>query len=135
MSPVQPHSRASTVLVVEDDPEIREVLRWLLEHEALGTETAADGQKALDQATSIRSKLAGDAMRVSMGVLNGRSKPQRSLCIAALDKRLPVLICGLDLVDHASRVSQTHVEWIVRTEIDALWPKRLHQVVESRLAV
>ena len=36
------------VLVVDDDPEIRQALRFLLEHDGYGVHEAANGQRALD---------------------------------------------------------------------------------------
>src|SRR3954453_3820391 len=38
------------ILVVDDDPEIRDVVRWLLEDEGWTVETASDGRDALEQA-------------------------------------------------------------------------------------
>ncbi len=40
------------VLVVEDDPTIREVVVRYLEHEGLGVDAVADGETALRQAQS-----------------------------------------------------------------------------------
>ncbi len=45
------------VLVVDDDPEIREVVSWLLEDEGIAVETASDGPRALDCATRERPAL------------------------------------------------------------------------------
>ena len=49
--------REARVLVVDDDPEIREVVSWLLEDEGLAVETASDGPRALDCATRERPAL------------------------------------------------------------------------------
>ncbi len=57
MMPTKLASEAARVLVVDDDPEIREVVTWLLEDEGLAVETAADGQRALDCATRQRPAL------------------------------------------------------------------------------
>ena len=38
------------VLVVDDDPGVRQMIRWALEDEGLAVETAQDGQEALDRA-------------------------------------------------------------------------------------
>jgi len=54
----QPCEHLNTVvLVVDDDPEIRDLVRWLLEDEGWTVETAADGRAALDQATRARPAL------------------------------------------------------------------------------
>ena len=50
-------AEASRVLVVDDDPEIRDVVTWLLEDEGLPVETAGDGRRALDCATRARPAL------------------------------------------------------------------------------
>jgi CheY-like chemotaxis protein len=57
-SVVQTGERSSTVvLVVDDDPEIRDVVRWLLEDEGWTVETASDGRDALQRATRARPAL------------------------------------------------------------------------------
>jgi two-component system chemotaxis response regulator CheY len=57
----QPHSGGTPevppILVVDDDPQLRGVIRLALEEEGLVVETAADGRQALDQATSRRPRL------------------------------------------------------------------------------
>ena len=47
----------AVVLVVDDDPEIRDVVRWLLEDEGWTVETASDGRDALERATRARPAL------------------------------------------------------------------------------
>ena len=47
----------SPILVVDDDPRMRHVIRSTLEEEGLAVETAADGPQALAQATRIRPRL------------------------------------------------------------------------------
>jgi DNA-binding response OmpR family regulator len=52
------HSRpAPLILLVEDQPEIRDAVRWLLEDEGFAVETAGDGQAALAQLTQLRPAL------------------------------------------------------------------------------
>jgi CheY-like chemotaxis protein len=46
-------TRERVVLVVDDDEDIRESLRELLEEEGFRVETAADGQEALERLHSI----------------------------------------------------------------------------------
>jgi len=56
--PAQSGEQVGTVvLVVDDDPEIRDVVRWLLEDEGWTVETASDGRDALEQATRVRPAL------------------------------------------------------------------------------
>jgi DNA-binding response OmpR family regulator len=56
--PNEPTARlGAIVLVVDDDPEIRDVVRWLLEDEGWTVETASDGRDALERATRARPAL------------------------------------------------------------------------------
>ncbi len=48
---------APLILLVEDQPEIRDAVRWLLEDEGFAVETAGDGQAALAQLTQLRPAL------------------------------------------------------------------------------
>ena len=48
---------APLILLVEDQPEIRDAVRWLLEDEGFAVETAGDGQAALAQVTQLRPAL------------------------------------------------------------------------------
>lgn len=52
-----PPRAATVVLVVDDDPEIRDVMRWLLEDEGWTVETASDGRDALQRAERTRPAL------------------------------------------------------------------------------
>lgn len=63
------------VLVVDDDPEIREVVTWLLEDEGLPVETAADGQRALDCATRARPALI--VLDMGLPILSGEEVAAR----------------------------------------------------------
>jgi len=49
-----------TVLVVDDDPDIRELITWKLGQAGYATVAAADGQEGLDAAT-LGSKASGEA--------------------------------------------------------------------------
>ena len=45
------------VLIVDDDPGVRQAIQWALEDEGFSVEAAADGQAALELATSRRPDL------------------------------------------------------------------------------
>jgi two-component system, OmpR family, KDP operon response regulator KdpE len=45
------------VLVVDDDPQIRQTIQWCLEDEGITVETAGDGRQAVDQAIASRPSL------------------------------------------------------------------------------
>jgi DNA-binding response OmpR family regulator len=45
--PASPPARTACVLVVDDDAQVRQAIRWALEDEGLAVVTAADGREAL----------------------------------------------------------------------------------------
>ena len=66
---------SAVVLVVDDDPEIRDLVRWLLEDEGWTVETAADGRAALDQATRARPALI--VLDMGLPLLSGEEVARR----------------------------------------------------------
>jgi CheY-like chemotaxis protein len=64
-----------TILVVDDDPEIRDVVRWLLEDEGWTVETASDGRDALDRATRARPALI--VLDMGLPILSGEEVAMR----------------------------------------------------------
>jgi DNA-binding response OmpR family regulator len=66
---------AAIVLVVDDDAEIRDVVRWLLEDEGWTVETASDGRDALEQAT--RAKPALIVLDMGLPIMSGEEVAMR----------------------------------------------------------
>ena len=66
---VQPGEPAAPILVVDDDRNIREMLRWALEEEGLGVETAADGREALERLEQRQPSLM--LLDITLPVLGG----------------------------------------------------------------
>ena len=64
-----------TILVVDDDPEIRDVVRWLLEDEGWTVETASDGRDALERATRARPALI--VLDMGLPILSGEEVAYR----------------------------------------------------------
>jgi CheY-like chemotaxis protein len=64
-----------TILVVDDDPEIRDVVRWLLEDEGWTVETASDGRDALERATQARPALI--VLDMGLPILSGEEVANR----------------------------------------------------------
>jgi len=64
-----------TILVVDDDPEIRDVVRWLLEDEGWTVETASDGRDALERATQVRPALI--VLDMGLPILSGEEVAMR----------------------------------------------------------
>jgi DNA-binding response OmpR family regulator len=63
------------ILVVDDDPEIRDVVRWLLEDEGWTVETASDGRDALERATRARPALI--VLDMGLPILTGEEVAMR----------------------------------------------------------
>lgn len=66
---------AAIVLVVDDDAEIRDVVRWLLEDEGWTVETASDGRDALEQATRARPALI--VLDMGLPIMSGEEVAMR----------------------------------------------------------
>lgn len=62
-------------MVVDDDPEIRDVVRWLLEDEGWTVETASDGRDALERATRARPALI--VLDMGLPILSGEEVANR----------------------------------------------------------
>src|SRR3954469_13827637 len=74
--PTRDGSNAGTVvLVVDDDPEIRDVVRWLLEDEGWTVETASDGRDALEQAARMRPALI--VLDMGLPIMGGEEVARR----------------------------------------------------------
>jgi two-component system response regulator MprA len=65
----------AVILVVDDDPEIRDVVRWLLEDEGWTVETASDGRDALERATRARPALI--VLDMGLPILSGEEVAMR----------------------------------------------------------
>lgn len=68
-------AHAPTVLVVDDDPAIRKMLVEVLSLEGYPTETATNGQEALDLLSSAGPRII--LLDLLMPVLNGRGVVER----------------------------------------------------------
>ena len=73
--PVAGEQLSAVVLVVDDDPEIRDLVRWLLEDEGWTVETAVDGRDALDQATNSRPALI--VLDMGLPIMSGEEVARR----------------------------------------------------------
>jgi len=70
-----PEALTGAILVVDDDPEIRDVVRWLLEDEGWTVETASDGRAALERATQVRPALI--VLDMGLPILSGEEVAMR----------------------------------------------------------
>jgi DNA-binding response OmpR family regulator len=81
-----------SILVVDDDPQLRQFIRDVLEAEGLEVETAADGRQALDLATSRPPALV--VLDITLPNLGSSVVADRLR--AALGDRLPILVITAD---------------------------------------
>jgi two-component system response regulator MprA len=80
------------ILVVEDDPRIRETIQWVLEEEGYEVETAADGQQALDRVAARRPRLL--VLDMMLPGLDGAGVADGLL--AAYGEKPPILLITAD---------------------------------------
>ena len=57
VKPANSASKEKTVLIVEDDDDLRHIVQWVLEDEGFLVETAKDGREALDRAMARKPSL------------------------------------------------------------------------------
>jgi len=84
--------RGRVVLVVDDDPEIRDVVRWLLEDEGWTVETASDGRDAVNRATQARPALI--VLDMGLPIMNGEEVALRLRTVYADPP--PIIVVSAD---------------------------------------
>ena len=80
------------MLVVDDDPRVRQMIRWALEEEGLEVETAADGQQALDRAGTRPPAVV--ILDLTLPVLDGYGVAEQLR--ASYGQQLPILVITAD---------------------------------------
>ena len=81
-----------SILVVDDDPQVRQFIRDVLEAEGLDVETAGDGRQALGLAAKTSPALV--VLDVTLPILGGSAVAQGLR--AALGDGLPILLITAD---------------------------------------
>ena len=81
------------ILIVEDDPDLREVLQSLLQHHGYTTDTAAHGREGFDRAVHQRPGLV--VLDMMMPVMNGWQFRERQLQTPAIAD-VPVICVTAD---------------------------------------
>jgi CheY-like chemotaxis protein len=89
---LSPPSRLGTVLVVDDDPAMRDVMRRVLTSEGFGVVTASDGQQGLERARQV--KPIAITLDVLMPKLDGWSMMSALQADEELS-RIPVLVVSV----------------------------------------
>ena len=62
---------SKTILIVEDDPQVRALLKVVLSNEGFQVIEAEDGTRALDQIRKRRGRVAAVLTDIDMGRMNG----------------------------------------------------------------
>jgi two-component system CheB/CheR fusion protein len=94
--PIDHPGQSGTLLVVEDDPEVRELLLLLLQEDGHRVAAAADGDEALKLVR--RGTVRPDLMLADYNLPNGMSGLQLAAKLRAeLHRKLPVIILTGDI--------------------------------------
>jgi DNA-binding response OmpR family regulator len=94
-----------SVLVIDDDSDVRELIARLLKKEGIRVETASDGRQALRQALKKRPSLV--LLDLGLPGLAGEAVAHRLR--SAYGEALPIiLVSASDEVDHAARRVGAH---------------------------
>lgn len=96
-APSDPTQPAGHILVVDDEPQLRETIQWCLEDEGLVVETAANGQQAVERATRARPALI--VLDMGLPVLSGEEAADQ---IRAAYRGAPPPIVVITAAGHAA---------------------------------
>jgi DNA-binding response OmpR family regulator len=91
------------ILLVDDDPQMRHVIRSALEDDGLAVETAADGRQALDQASRRRPRLV--ILDMGLPLLDGVGLAAELRALYGDGVPLVVITADGHVVEKARRVS------------------------------
>lgn len=80
------------ILVVDDDPQLRQSVQWTLEDEGLAVEVARDGAEALKQATRVPPAL----VILDHGLPDSRGDTVAAALREQCGKELPILLVTAD---------------------------------------
>jgi DNA-binding response OmpR family regulator len=100
--------REPLILVVDDDPQMRQVIRATLEEEGLAVETAADARQALALAARCRPRLV--VLDMGLPLLDGAGLARELRAIHG--ESLPLMVISADgnVVEKARKVgARTHL--------------------------
>ena len=100
-------ARTGAILIIEDDPEVREHLELFLNEEGYRTSTAVDGPTALE--ASARGATGPDLVLADYNLPNGMNGVQVSQKLRQkLDRRIPFLILTGDISTETLRDIAVH---------------------------
>ena len=116
-APQSPSGRNPTLLVVEDDPQVRNMLRILLEGHGFGVILAKNGRQALnvmDKVQQLEQPMDLVMLDLHMPEMDGRE------CLRHLDGlgcRVPVLLLSGDPVEELAEEFQSRVAALVQKPV------------------
>ncbi|HME84206.1 MAG TPA: PAS domain-containing protein, partial [Roseiarcus sp.] len=95
-APAQTATRTGAILIIEDDPEVREHLKLFLDEEGYAISTAVDGPAALEAVA--RGTMRPDLVLADYNLPNGINGVQVSEKLSqVLDRRIPFIILTGDI--------------------------------------
>lgn len=104
--------RDTTILVVDDEPDVRTIVRLIARRQGYHTVEAANGQEAIDVLTDPTQAIDAVVLDVTMPVMTGHEALPR---LRELDPDVPVvLISGYDRSEVAQHLSAPtpHTEFL-----------------------
>jgi len=106
-APAQTAPRTGAILIIEDDPEVREHLKLFLDEEGYANSTAVDGPTALEAVA--RGTMRPDLVLADYNLPNGMNGVQVSQKLSqVLDRRIPFIILTGDISTETLRDIALH---------------------------
>jgi CheY-like chemotaxis protein len=106
----------SLIMVVDDDEDIRLMMRVLLEEDGYGVLEAENGQQAVEMAQSLRPNLI--LMDLSMPVLDGFAATRRLRSLKKVGDVPIIAITAFDTPEHRTNASAAGVDEYLTKPID-----------------
>src|ERR1044072_5698728 len=103
----------SLIMVVDDDEDIRHMMRVLLEEDGYGVLEAENGQQAVEMAQRVNPSLI--LMDLSMPVLDGFAATRRLRELAPLSEVPIIAITAYDTPEHRHHASAAGINAYITT--------------------
>ena len=108
--------RTSLIMVVDDDEDIRHMMRVLLEEDGYGVLEAENGQQAVEMAQRVNPNLI--LMDLSMPVLDGFAATRRLREMTPLSEVPIIAITAYDTPEHRQQASVVGINEYITKPID-----------------
>jgi CheY-like chemotaxis protein len=116
MTADQSSNHGSLIMVVDDDEDIRMMMRVLLEEDGYGVLEAENGQQAVEMAQSLLPSLI--LMDLSMPVLDGFAATRRLRSLTKVCDVPIIAITAFDTPEHRTNASAAGVDEYLTKPID-----------------